>query len=176
MPSPMISSARLKTDTKEKEQTLDYFQGVVTEYLRANRAVFVNTECLIQLDEGDKQFKDRHWYCDAMAVNFKDKAIYLCEITYSGTMQSLVGRLQAWQSNWAELTAAVIRDSGTPRDWTVQPWVFIPQKRRDVFDKKMALAKPVMYLMLAFGESESFWAVTSFNEALLAIEINPFGA
>ena len=95
---------------------MDYFQGVVTEYLRANRAVFVNTECLIQLDEGDKQFKDRHWYCDAMAVNFKDKAIYLCEITYSGTMQSLVGRLQAWQSNWAELTAAVIRDSGTPRD------------------------------------------------------------
>ena len=48
---------------------MDYFQGVVTDYLRANRSVFVNTECLIQLDEGNKQLKCRHWFCDAMAVN-----------------------------------------------------------------------------------------------------------
>jgi hypothetical protein len=120
---------------------LDYFQGVVTEYLRANRSVFVNTECLIQLDEGDKQFKDRHWYCDAMAVSFKDKTLYLCEITYSGTMQSLVTRLQAWQLNWAELTSAVLRDSGVPTDWKVQPWVFIPQKCRAIYDKRIALLK-----------------------------------
>jgi hypothetical protein len=123
---------------------LDYFQGVVTEYLRANRSVFVNTECLIQLDDGDKQFKDRHWYCDAMAASFKDKTTYLCEITYSGTMQSLVSRLQAWQSNWAELTSAVLRDSGAPNDWKVQPWVFIPQKRRDVFNKKMSMLNPIV--------------------------------
>ena len=57
-------------------------------------------------------------------------------------MQSLVGRLQAWQSNWAELTSAVVRDSGVPAEWNVQPWVFIPQKRRDVFDKKIAMLKP----------------------------------
>jgi hypothetical protein len=123
---------------------LDYFQGVVTEYLRANRSVFVNTECLIQLDDGDKQFKDRHWYCDAMAVNFKESTIYLCEITYSSTMQSLLTRLQAWQANWEELSHAVLRDSGAPRDWKVQPWVFIPKKHHEVFAKKSApvAAKP----------------------------------
>ena len=86
---------------------MDYFQGVVTDYLRANRSVFVNTECLIQLDEGNKQLKDRHWFCDAMAVNFKESTVYLCEITYSATMQSLVSRLHAWRMHWTELQLAV---------------------------------------------------------------------
>jgi hypothetical protein len=121
---------------------MDYFQGVVIEYLRANRSVFVNTECLIQLDEGNKQLKGRHWYCDAMAVNFKERAVYLCEITYSATMQSLLGRLHAWQDNWSELTAAVLRDAGIPEDWKVQPWLFIPKNHHAVFVKKYATWKP----------------------------------
>lgn len=49
---------------------MDYFQGVVTEFLRANRSTFVNTEYLIQLDEVKTPLKARHWYCDALAVNF----------------------------------------------------------------------------------------------------------
>ena len=121
---------------------MDYFQGVVTDYLRANRSVFVNTECLINLDEGDKQLKSRHWFCDAMAVNFKEETVYLCEITYSTTMQSLLGRLNAWQKNWAELTAAVLRDAGIPPDWKVQLWLFIPKKHHELFLKKSTARKP----------------------------------
>jgi hypothetical protein len=121
---------------------MDYFQGVVTEYLRANRSVFVNTECLINLDEGDKQLKDRHWYCDAIAANLKEGAIYLCEITYSSTMHSLLSRLHAWESNWPALKYAVLRDSGAPQDWTVQPWVFIPKRLHEVYSKKFAQKKP----------------------------------
>ena len=120
---------------------MDYFQGVVTEYLRANRAVFVNTECLIQLDAGDRLLKDRHWYCDAMAVNFKESSVYLCEITYSSTMQSLMARLQAWQDHWAEFKQAVSRDSGVPGGWAVQAWVFIPQKHHGSFEKRIAQLK-----------------------------------
>jgi hypothetical protein len=121
---------------------LDYFQGVVTEYLRADRCVFVNTECLIQLDEGDKQIKNRHWFCDAMAVNFREQTIFLCEITYSTTMQSLLARLSAWQQNWEELTAAVLRDSCVPKDWKVQPWLFIPEAHHAVFTKKSSKGAP----------------------------------
>ena len=36
---------------------MDYFQGAVTEYLRANRATFVNTECLIQLSAWGRSSK-----------------------------------------------------------------------------------------------------------------------
>ena len=115
---------------------MDYFQGVVTEYLRANRSVFVNTECLIQLDEGNKQLKNRHWFCDAMAVSLKEETIFLCEITYSTTMQSLISRLQAWRSNWQELHNAVLRDSGAPKDWKVQPWIFIPKPHHEHFIRR----------------------------------------
>ena len=112
---------------------MDYFQGVVTEYLRADRSVFVNTECLIQLDEGDKQIKDRHWFCDAMAVNFRESTVYLCEITYSASMQALASRLAAWHKHWPEVVHAIKRDSKVPAEWLVRPWVFIPEKRRDIF-------------------------------------------
>src|SRR5271157_6537115 len=90
---------------------MDYFQGVVTEYLRAKRSVFVNTECLISLDEGDNPKKSRHWYCDVVAVDFKESTVYLCEISYSATVQSLLTRLQAWRKCWSELVPC------NPRLW-----------------------------------------------------------
>jgi hypothetical protein len=120
---------------------VDYFQGVVTEYLRANRAVFVNTECLIQLDPGDVPLKNRHWYCDIMAVDFRKPIVYLCEVTYSTTLHSLLARLQGWENNWAELRAAIFRDSKIPEDWPIQPWVFIPKELHPVFERKFPLLK-----------------------------------
>ena len=116
---------------------MDYFQGVVTEYLRAKRSVFVNTECLIHLDEGKELKKGRHWYCDVMAVDFNESTIYLCEITYSATTQALLARLRAWRACWPELVNAVLRDSKVPTNWTVQPWIFLPQKYADKFSKKI---------------------------------------
>jgi len=123
---------------------MDYYLGVVTEYLRADRAVFVNTESLIQIDSGDVPVKDRHWYCDVMAVNFLETTAYLCEITYSTTMHSLLARLQGWEENWAELRAAVFRDSAIPESWQIQPWVFIPAKCHPAFKKKFALLTPTI--------------------------------
>ena len=112
---------------------MDFFQGVVTEFLRAKRSVFVNPECLLQLDDGPKTQKDRHWYCDIVAVDFSEKVVYLCEVTYSATMQSLVGRLASWQKHWPMLVSAIRRDCGIPIDWTVCPWVFIPEKYKEKF-------------------------------------------
>ena len=61
---------------------MDYYQGIVIDYLRADRAVFVNTECCIQLNESDNPAQP-HWYCDAVAVDFRCRRIFLCEISYS---------------------------------------------------------------------------------------------
>ena len=108
---------------------MDYFQGVVTEYLRANRATFVNTECLIQLDTGDAPAKGQHWYCDAVAVNFKERTAYLCEVTYSRTLYSLLARLSGWINNWSGIKAALHRDCGVGPDWRVVPWIFVPADR-----------------------------------------------
>jgi hypothetical protein len=89
---------------------MDHFQGVVTEYLRAKRSRFVNTEYMINVDP-EGQRKNRHWYCDAIAIDFEDSTVQLCEITYSKTLQSLMARLQLSCNYWPELVSALRRDS-----------------------------------------------------------------
>ncbi|MEO1247811.1 MAG: hypothetical protein AAFX56_19195 [Pseudomonadota bacterium] len=115
---------------------MDYFQGVVTEYLRADRATFVNTELFIQIEQGDMPAKGNSWYCDAAAVNFRESTLYLCEVTYSKTMQALANRLLAWQANWEDIRAAVSRDCGVPEAWQVCPWVFVPRDYHDQLKQK----------------------------------------
>ena len=115
---------------------MDYFQGVVTEYLVADRASYVNTELLIQLDS-DESKKGRHWYCDAAAANFNESTLYLCEVTYSKTMSALAKRLLAWDENWQELQEALRRDCSIPESWKIQPWAFIPEKYHDALKMKI---------------------------------------
>jgi hypothetical protein len=136
----ITSRARVtQTSKRTLGDDMDYFQGVVTEYLRANLSTFVNTECLLQLDpHTDTPGKGRHWYCDAVAVNFRERAVYLCEITYSTTMNALLTRLGAWRSNWAGIKDALVRDCGIPPDWTVRPWVFVPKERLSLYEKRLA--------------------------------------
>jgi hypothetical protein len=118
---------------------VDFYQGVVTEYLRADRAVFVNTECCIQLNPGDNpDTSGPHWYCDAIAVNFRDAVIFLCEISYSVTLQSLLQRLRQWESHWPALCEAVRRDCRLPSDWPIQPWLFVPEERTAFLKNKLA--------------------------------------
>ena len=107
---------------------MDYFQGIVTDYLRADRSVFVNTECLIQLEPGDAPPKNEHWYCDIVAVCFRDRRVYLCEVTFSKSLQGLAKRLHAWSAQWPAVVAAVHNDCMTPPAFEVLPWVFIPER------------------------------------------------
>jgi hypothetical protein len=80
---------------------MDFYQGVVVDYLRADRAVFLNTECCLQLNEGpNPDTSGPHWYCDAVAVDFTNKTVFLCEISYAGRLGSLIERLKAWTELW----------------------------------------------------------------------------
>jgi hypothetical protein len=105
---------------------MDYFQGVVTEFLRAKRSRFVNTEYMINLDIDGTYKRDRHWYCDAVAIDFADSTVHLCEITYSKTLHAVAKRLQLWCDHWPELVDAIRRDSSLLSTWDVVPRVFVP--------------------------------------------------
>jgi hypothetical protein len=74
---------------------------VVVEYLRADRAVFVNTECCIQLDKDRNVDKTKHWYCDAVAADFRHKTVFLCETSFATPPTSLINRLREWHANWS---------------------------------------------------------------------------
>ena len=118
---------------------MDYFQGVVTEFLRADRAVFVNTECCIQLNPGENPDRTGpHWFCDAVAVNFREKRTYLCEITYAKSLGALNKRLADWATHWSLLRLALVRDCHVPDAWPVQPWLFVPNALQAPLKEKLS--------------------------------------
>ena len=123
---------------------MDHFESIVLEYLRADRSLFVNTQCCIQLNPGDNpDTSGPHWYCDAVAVSFKSKAIFLCEITYASPPNSLMKRLAAWNKDWPILCQALARDSGVPTDWPVKPWLFVPESLVDRVTSFVASMEPL---------------------------------
>jgi hypothetical protein len=108
--------------------SMDYFQGVVAEYLRANRSTFVNPEFWFSLDgNADAAPKNTSWFVDVLAVNFEQRCVFLCEVTFSKTPYALLKRLGTWAENWPKVTAAIRRDAKIPGDWNIIPWVFVPE-------------------------------------------------
>jgi hypothetical protein len=116
----------------------DYYQGVVAEFIRADRGMFVNPEILLQLETGASPKKGSFWYCDLMAVSLRERSVYLCEVTYSSSASALIKRLGAWKAHWSELKLALQRDCGVDPSWCVFPWVFLPQDRHAVYERKLA--------------------------------------
>lgn len=124
----------------------DHYQGVVIEYLRADQSLFLNTECCIQLNPGENpDTTGPHWYCDAVAANFGSNTIFLCEFSYSNSLQALQDRLASWNEHWDGICGALDRDSKLPTrdsklptgDWRVRPWLFVPQKCVETLCKKL---------------------------------------
>jgi len=108
---------------------MSYYEGVVLEYLRRDRALFANPEYCVQIEPGRVPPKGTHWYCDVVTVDFSSKTIFLCEISYSKTQGALVKRLGSWSDNWGAVCKAVNRDSMLPEGWQVRPWLFVPDER-----------------------------------------------
>lgn len=109
---------------------MDYYESVVIDYLRADRALFVNTECCIQITPGHSSNKGTFWYCDAVVADLRSKTVLLCEISYSLTLATLIKRLQSWSANWDGMRSALERDSCLPKDWLsrLRPWLFVPER------------------------------------------------
>jgi hypothetical protein len=78
---------------------MDFFQGAVEDYLRADRASFNNSEFYLQRSETYETGKT-NWHVDVLNVNFRDHTAYLCEITYARNPAALRKRLHAWAQNW----------------------------------------------------------------------------
>jgi len=113
---------------------MNYYESVVVDYLRADRALFVNTECCIQLNESDNpDTSGPHWYCDAVVCDLGSQQVFLVEISYNanigGWEGGLIKRLRSWNENWLDLRGALVRDCCVPSEWPVRPWLFVPEER-----------------------------------------------
>ena len=108
---------------------MNYYESVVIDYLRADRSIFVNTECCIQLNEADNpDCSGPHWYCDAVIADFRSKCIFLAEISYGAQLADMTRRLKGWHDNWAGVCHALARDSFLLPEWPVRPWLFVPEQ------------------------------------------------
>ena len=118
---------------------MDYFQGVVADYLNADPSMFVKPECCIQLNPGEL-IKGEHWYCDILAVSLREPepAAYLCEVTLSKSLAALITRLAEWDAHWPEVRAALARDNSIPAEWPVRPWAFVPAAQRALVSQKVS--------------------------------------
>jgi hypothetical protein len=157
---------------------MDYYQGVVSEYLRANRATFINTEFCIQLSSGKAGFaKGAHWFCDAVALSFAEKTIYLCEVTFAINPAALQQRLLAWSKHWAEVQTAVRRDGhfdGTLDDgWQVKPWIFVPEQGQARFKEWERTANLNFQSKITTLEETQPWKYRSWDREIQSETLNP---
>jgi hypothetical protein len=124
----VISSRRQAAINGRDEHSMDYYETVMLHYLRSDRATFVNPECCIQLNPSNNpDTSGPHWYCDAVVANLREKAIFLCEISYSKGLPSLTKRLKDWHASWDLVCHALTRDSFLPNNWPIRPWLFVPE-------------------------------------------------
>lgn len=114
---------------------MDYYESVVLDYLRADRAVFLNTEYCLQVKPG--QCKGLHWFCDAVALDLRSATIFLCEISYAEGLAALIKRLRAWHEHWEGIRIALERDSSLLESWAVRPWLFVPEKSVPLLVKRL---------------------------------------
>ena len=117
---------------------MDYYQGIVADYLSADPAMFVKPQCCIRLSPKGRPRKGEHWYCDILAVNLRTQTAYLCEVTYSQTLATLVKRLGDWAAHWPAVRAALVRDNHVPSGWRVRPWLFVPGAQAGAASGKIA--------------------------------------
>jgi hypothetical protein len=120
---------------------VDYYQGVVSEFLTADPSFFVNPEFCIRLDPEGSLKKGAHWYCDILAVSAGERTIYLCEVTWSRTVWALCKRLGEWANNWSGVREAILRDTQLVGQWDIRPWVFIPGEQEKTAKEKIAKVK-----------------------------------
>lgn len=117
---------------------MDHYKTVVMEYLLADKAVFVNTEWGIQLDAGGNSEKPgQHSSCDAVAIDLRHGAVYLCEIAFEHKLPTLLKKLSDWTANWDSLQTALRRDCMVPANWRVHVWVFVPKDSIEMLDGKL---------------------------------------
>jgi hypothetical protein len=118
---------------------VNYYESVVMDCLRADRAIFVNAEFCIQTNKAaNPDNSGPHWYCDAVALDFRHKEIFLCEISYATNLGALINRVKAWNVNWDGVRCALARECFLAEQWPITSWLLVPLGRVDFLKRRLA--------------------------------------
>jgi hypothetical protein len=106
---------------------MDQYQVVVAQFLERDPALFLHHNASIRLSG---PVKGNSWTVDLLAIHFGEKGAYLCELELAGNLKRLLWRLEAWDGRWPLICQAIRQTSAIPDSWLIQPWLFIPEARK----------------------------------------------
>jgi hypothetical protein len=117
---------------------MEHYKTVVMDYLQADRAVFVNTKCDIEVGGAASQKKSgQHCSCDAVAIDLRHRAVYLCDAAFESKLQPLIKKLSTWTKNWDSIETALQHECRVPAKWRVYIWLFVPKDLIEMLDAEL---------------------------------------
>lgn len=117
---------------------MDHYKTVVVDFLQADRAVFVNTKCRLPLGRPvGTDHPARICSCDAVVVDLRHGAVFLCEAAIGQKCAALIKKLAYWTSSWDSLESALRRECKVPKNWRIHVWLFVPQGSIELLDEKL---------------------------------------
>ena len=117
---------------------MGHFKSVVMDYLQANGAMFVNTQFCMRLDKpGDPEKPGHICSCDAVAIDLRHGAVYLCETAFENKFGSLIKKLSAWTKNWESIKRSIRVNCRVPADWRIHVWLFVPKDLIETLDGEL---------------------------------------
>lgn len=113
-------------------------EDMVAEYLTGAKGFVVNPAFHIKIASSTPAPSSRvHWICDIVAVDLRQSAVYLCEVSIAKKLTAMTDRLYAWRQNWSAVRASLIAGIGAGEDWPITPWLFVNQGLVDLAHRKM---------------------------------------
>lgn len=154
---------------------MDHYKVLVMDYLQSDRAVFLNNECRLEIeaDTGTRL----HCACDAVAIDLRHGAVYLCEAALDETLSSLFRKLSTWTRHWGSIKAALCRDCKVPPTWRVHVWLFVPRDSLEMMEERLEQLRHTLgakfKVKLTALEEVQPWRSASWERWEQAWETNP---
>lgn len=123
---------------------MPYYEEVVADYLQSGHR-FIRREYLIDLDKTPQPAKGRSWYVDVLALDFRQRTVWLCEVSYAKSLYALSKRLKQWSDNWDAIQRTLFAEIELTSDWRVCPWAFTPENLKAVHDVGLKKAGPLVF-------------------------------
>jgi hypothetical protein len=67
----------------------------------------------------------------------RDRAVYLCEVTYAKQPRALASRLHSWKQHWDLINQTLKEDTCLGQEWPLIPWVFAPPRTLKVIEPEL---------------------------------------
>jgi hypothetical protein len=130
---------------------MDFYQGVVAEYVASNRAYFVSGEFMIPRKAGG------YFLVDLVAISPSEQHVYLCEVTYSQRIANIIRKVKCYHQERDDIQAQLFKIAGISTNWKLMPWLFVLAKHHKTIDARLRVECPNWHVRIDDLETVGPW-------------------